>query len=120
MQQDKHRKYVFKSTDCEYAYNPKKALFKFYQICVYVNPHTHKRDVRKIEINEMGSIVKISDTSITDDQFKYFIKTHRENKYKLYSTYDLSLVDLPNPGNILQSQSELLNNDNITYGYAKF
>lgn len=120
MEEDKYRKYVFKSTDCEYEYKPPKGQFKFYQICLYANPYTKKRNVRKIVVNEMGNIIDISERDITDRQFNHFIKTQRDNRYKLYSTYDLSLIDLPNPGDILQTQSELLNNDNVQYGYAKF
>ena len=114
------KKYVFKSTNYEYDYNPPKQIHKFYQICLFKNKYSNKHDVRILFINELGEITETQTTSISERQLNKFIKSHRDNKYKLYSTYDLNIVDVPNPADILQLQSPLLNSDFISYDFAKF
>jgi hypothetical protein len=114
-------RYVFtdKKSD-EFKYNPVPAIHKFYQICYLKNPQSKKHIVRVSEVDEQGNFVKIEERRYNDLQMAKFFRTHRPNCYKLYATYDLTLVDYPNSGSVLESQSPLLNQDNDMSGYAKF
>lgn len=102
-------KYVFKRTDCEHEYKPEKRTYKFYQLCLYPNQYNNRHWYRKIYINELGNILKVSESTLNERQYIKFIRNEKPNTYKLYSTYDLSIIDLPNPVDILRLQSPLLN-----------
>lgn len=116
-----NKKYVFKSSESndEFSYKPTPAQFKFYQICLFVDPHTQKHHIRRSIINEYGKFISIEEKLFSKNQFKKFLKNHRPNEFKTYSTYDMSLIDYPNPGDIMQVQSPLLNNNYEYTGYAK-
>lgn len=115
-------RYIFKAkqSESEYTYNPDPATYKFYQICLFKNPNTNKYQIRRCIINEQCKLINISEKMFNDKQYQKFLKIHRENEYKSYPTYDLNLVDLPNPGDILQVQSPLLNNDYSYTGFASY
>lgn len=115
-------RYVFKNntTKCDLAYNPKPAIHKFYQICLFKNPNTNERHIRRCIINEECKLINIDEKYMTEKQYQKFLKNHRQNEYKFYPTYDLELVDIPNPGDILQAQSPLLNNDYHYSGFAEY
>lgn len=117
-QKDQRFKFVTKRNDFEYC--PKKELLSFYQICQFKNPYSGRYETRKVIFNEHGEIIKSFEKEYSADRIKQFTKNHRENKYCMYPVSDIKLVALPDPGNILEAKSELLNNDNKTYGWASF
>lgn len=115
-------RYVFKTKEskCDLIYNPEPAVYKFYQICMFKNPETKKYHIRRCIINEKCDLVSVDERTFNEKQFKNFFKSHRDNEFKTYSTYDISLINLPNPGDILQAQSPLLNNDYSYTGFASY
>lgn len=114
------QKYRFKNanTECDLRYNPEPAQYKFYQICMYKNPKNDKYHIKRFTLNEKYDIINMDEKFLNDKQYNKFFETHRNNQYKQYPAYDLELVDYPNPGDILHTQSPLLNSDNIYGGYA--
>lgn len=107
-----------KGKEKEFQFNPAPALYKFYQICQFKDPKTNKYSVRKFIINEKNEFVNVSTRKYTEAQAIEFFKTHRDNEYRAYATYDLDLVDYPNGGTIQALQSPLLNNNHNYYGFA--
>ncbi len=104
-----------KSTD-EMLYNPEKRLDTFYQFCQFKNPYSSLYESRKIIFDEMGKIKKVYEKEYSMEKIESFIKHHRFNKYKLYPVKEIQYVDLPNESDMVESRSELLNNDFKTYG----
>lgn len=118
--QHKQKKYVFKTRDDNLKYSPEAKLYKFYQICLFKNPYTKKYHVRRFIINENQQFVNIDERQFDDKQFQIFTKNTKHNLFKTYSTYDMRIIDYPNPADILEAQSPLLNNDYEYTGYASF
>ena len=114
------RKFTFKpsQTNNDLNYKPDPILFKFYQLCLFANEYTKKHKIRRCILNEHQEFVNIEERDFSERQFKKFIKERRQNEYKIYSTSDIELIDIPNPGDILQAQSTLLNNDYEYTGFA--
>lgn len=114
------QKYRFKNvaTECDLRYNPEPAQYKFYQICMYKNPKNGKYHIKRFVLNEKYDIIGMDEKFLNDKQYSKFFETHRNNQYKQYPAYNLELVDYPNPGDILHTQSPLLNSDNTYGGYS--
>ena len=112
-------KFVTKKNN-DLHYNPEIKLHNFYQICNFKDQHTGKHYVRVSMFNQDGILIKTENRKYSPEQLKLFFNNHKQNQYKIYATSDLNLIDKPNPANIFESKSELLNNDYTTYDYAKF
>lgn len=98
-------------------YNPKKQLTSLYQICHFScgdGYHT----VRKVIVDEMNNIVEVKEKNYRKKKIDKFLSSVSNIKYKIYSTHDIQLVGLPDPGDILAAKSQLLNNDNNYSGFA--
>lgn len=110
--------FVAPSSNDEYFNNDEKYTFHFYQICSFKNPRNNKYHVRKCKYDQDFNLISINELYFDENMMKRFEFTHRVNKYKKYPVYSLKLVDLPNPADILQSKSSLLNNDSSYSGFA--
>ena len=93
----------------EFAYNPDKQTYVFYQICQFKNPKTNKHDVRCVTFNEHSDIINTEEYVCSSKYCDIIISKCNINEYKLYSTYDLNLVGLPQMDDLLRLQSSLLN-----------
>lgn len=111
--------YKFKQEDPDMLYRPDITEYSFYQICGYKNPHTNKYAVRKIIFNEYHEIIRQYENEHGKSKLEKFIKTNQKNKYKIYPTYDLSLVGMPATDEILNANSELLNGNYNYEGYKQ-
>jgi len=113
-------RYIFKAkqSKSDLTYNPEPATYKFYQVCLFKNSIDNKYYIRRCIIDEYCEFINIDEKTFNEKQYQKFFKMHRVNEYKTYATYDINLVDLPNPGDILQLQSPLLNNDFSYTGFA--
>jgi len=120
MDQQKVHRFKFINKSNQFTYCPQKELLSFYQICQFKNPYSGRYETRKVIFNQNGEIVKTFEKEYSEDRIKKFTKMHRENKFCMYPVYDIKLVALPDPGNILEAKSELLNNDHLDYDWAKF
>jgi len=99
-------KFVKKSDNM--LYNPKRSITSFFQICQY--PYKNEKHlIRKTTVDELGNIIDVKIKKYTKDVINQFTSTTPQTKYKIYPTNDFSLIDLPQPSDILQSQSQLLN-----------
>jgi hypothetical protein len=108
-------KFVSKNEDM--LYNPKKELTSFYQICKIScgkNYHT----VRKVVIDEHGYTVSVKEHNYKKKRLEKFLQNTPVNKYEIYPTHDINLINPPEPGTILAAKSQLLNTDNKYSGYA--
>jgi hypothetical protein len=112
------RKYKFVESKSDMHYNPDKKLFKYYQICHFRNPKTSKYHIRKILYNQNAEVVNMVEKSFTMAEIKKFFEIHKENEYKTYNTYDLSLVQLPTGAEIMMAQSPLINTEYKEYDFA--
>lgn len=98
---------------------PQTQIHTYYQICQFKNKFTKKYECRKIIFNEQNEILKIFEREYDHQEISSFVKHHRENKFKMYPTNDISSVELPSTTDIICCQSELLNNNNNEYGYQQ-
>jgi hypothetical protein len=105
-----------KSTD-EMLYNPEKRLDTFYQFCQFKNPYSGMYGSRKIIFDEKGNTLKIYEKEYSSEKIEAFVKHHRSNKYKMYPVKEIAHVGLPNECDMIESKSELLNNDIKTYDH---
>jgi len=103
-------KYKLKHTDPELIYNPSPNTFSFYQICIFPRPDNKLCSVRKIIYNEKYEIIDIKNKDYTKKKINNFTDKTKSHRYKLYSTYDIDLIDLPGPEQVLNANSDLLNN----------
>lgn len=111
--------FKFVSKSDEMLYNPKKELTSFYQICGFScgdNLHT----VRKVIIDELGNVVNMMEKNYKKKKLDKFMENVQPNKYNVYSTHDISLINPPDPGDILASKSSLINNNNDYSGFSSF
>lgn len=104
-----HYKFVSTDPQEQYIYNPNHKLYTFYQICQFKNPIINKYEVRKIIFNQLGEIMKTFEKGYPKKKLEIFMENNSSNKYALYPTTKIENVDLPNPNNILNAKSELLN-----------
>ena len=95
--------------DEELVYMPPKRTYKFYQICSFVNPRTRMYDIRVVHFNELSEVVKQSEYMCDKRHCNMIIKSAQHNRYKIYSTNDIDLVDLPDADDLFKGQSSLLN-----------
>ena len=101
-------------------YQPPKQQFKYYQICSFVNPFTNKYKVKRFILNEKGEFVSIQEGEFNQKQYMRFVQEKNPNQYKMYNTYDLSYVPLPQLGEISIAQSPLFQDESDYTGFAKF
>jgi hypothetical protein len=115
------RKFNFKTVqENQLTFNPEPQIYKFYQICGFKNPWTNKYSVRKCLINENGVILESSVKKYSTDKYNALIKNCKQNEHKVYNTFDIELIDLPNGEDISGTRSELLNNTQSYTGFAPF
>ncbi len=115
-----NNKYVFKTSAEDLEYQPKKEVRTFYQVCQMKNPKTGKYTIRKVIFDEAGNIMKVFEKEYSFDRTQKFMQNNRENKYKMFPVYDISLIALPGASCVLEERSELLNNKHTDYDFAKF
>ena len=112
-------RFIFKKKTDEFEYNPKKELRTFYQICQMKNPRSGHYTVRKIIFTELGEILKTYEKEYSFARVEKFMKNNKQNKYCMYPVFNIDLINLPEPSYLLEERSELLNNDNTEYDYAR-
>ena len=120
MQSMSKMEYKFKKQDPELCYKPEKIEFSFYQICSFKNNNTKKYSVRKIVFDENNEIIKMYENEYSEKLLNKFIKKSPKHKYKIYATSDLNMIDLPTNDQILNSNSEILNNKYDYTGFKQF
>lgn len=89
-------------------YNPPKKMYKFYQICSFKNPNTGYYDVRIVVFNELAEIVRSRVYMFPTKECNALIKKLKSNEYKIYPTYDIDIIDVPQMNDLLILQSPLL------------
>lgn len=93
----------------DYIYSPPPATYTFFQICSFRNPENAKYGVRAVMINELCEIVKYKDYHVSGRICKKLMDKKKTNEYKVYNTYALDLIDLPDMDELMRLQSPLLN-----------
>ena len=112
-------KFRFVNKGDDMLYNPKRELTTYYQICGFScgkGFHT----IRKVTIDELGSIVNVQEKNYKEKKVKDFVQKCPVNKYAVHPTHDISVIDLPQPEQILASKSSLLNDNNMHSGFAGY
>lgn len=119
-----NRHYTFlqkQSEQEEFKYRPEPSINFFYQVCLFKNPYDNTHHVRKLTYDENFKIINVELLKYNENKFSKFTKVHQPNKYKLYSTYDIKLIDYPSIGDIMDCTSSLLNNQDDNFnGFALF
>lgn len=110
----------FKKADEEMIYKPEQKIDTFYQICQFKNDFTKKFATRKIVFDEQGTVLKTFERDYSQQKVEDFMKKNRTTKYKLYPTYDISVIDLPDGEDMICVNSELLNNGITEYDNQKW
>jgi hypothetical protein len=101
-------RFVKKSND-EFTYKPKKIISRFYQICSFKDPKTNKYNVRCVYFNELNEVLGIKEQGCSGKRCNKIINSSSDSEYKMYHTYDLDYVELPDIDDLMKSQSPLLN-----------
>lgn len=114
-----NKKIKFAKQDDELLYNPQKFTDSYYQICQFKNPFTKLYETRKIIFNQNGDILQMFERSYKLDDLEKFMKSHKTNKYKMFPTKEMSEVALPAVHDMLETRSELLNNNSKKYANLK-
>lgn len=91
------------------VYAPPKNLSKFYQVCSFKNPETQMYDVRIVMFNEHSEVVKQEEYMYDERHCNMLIKSKKSNRIKIYPTFSIDMVDLPDMDDLLRCQSSLLN-----------
>lgn len=109
-----------KTQDEEFVYSPNKFTDSFYQFCQIKNPKSGLYSTRKIIFNELFNIIQVYQKEYDINMIKQYMRNTKSNKYKIYPTDNIELVDLPNGNDLIQSRSEMINNigslnETITY-----
>lgn len=92
----------------------------FLQIASFPNPKTKTYHVRKFIIDSNNTFAGVKDYSLNKKQFNKLLMRKNNNEYKMYSVYDLNIVNHPSLSDILLLKSSTLNNNYNYYGYAPF
>lgn len=107
LENDKRMEFRLKEQEEEFVYQPESRQFSFYQICMYsVDKKYH---VRKIIYDEYGDMVKSKEDKLKKSKLDKFLKKCPEYKYTIYPAYNLDIVGLPQPNEILTAKSQILN-----------
>jgi len=93
---------------------------KFYQLCGFPNPRTNKYEIREVNINGMNEIEQYKILHVNHDTYQKIIRALRDNKYRLYTTYNLDHIELPTCNDITLARSVMLNRDENYSGFATF
>uniref|UniRef100_A0A6C0EEX9 Uncharacterized protein n=1 Tax=viral metagenome TaxID=1070528 RepID=A0A6C0EEX9_9ZZZZ len=104
---DKAR-FNFAKSNPDMCYNPDPQKSSYYQICGIKNKLTNDYTVRKFIINEKQDIIKVFTKEYSKAKLKKFIKNAPRHKYRIYPTNDLNVIEYPDAGTLLNSQSSLL------------
>ena len=99
-------------------YNP--GSINYFQIASFANPHTNKYHLKRFMINENNQFIGIKEYHLKKCQLDKFILTKKQNEYKMFSSYSLSNISYPNNGDISMARSQILEEDSLYSGYAKF
>jgi hypothetical protein len=113
-------KFVSKSIQDDYTYNPTPRNYKYYQICSFVNPWTNKYHIKRFIINEKNQFVNIQDYRLEKKQYMRFVQACRPNEYKMFNIYDLNETAYPSLGDLTIVQSPILEVNSDYTGYAQF
>lgn len=92
----------------------------YYQVCIFPDPKTNRFQVRKFILNRKNEFVKVKDYFISERRYKKLLNAKKVNQYKCYSAYDLQGVSYPSASDISIARSNMITEDNIHYGLAKF
>lgn len=116
-----NKRYVFTTPGSDTIYNeiPLEPI-KFYQICGFPNPKTRKFEIREVLIDGDNNIKTYRKINVDETVHKKLLNALRDNKYRLYSTFNLDNIDLPSCNDITLARSDMINMDNDYTGYAKF
>jgi len=98
------------------TYTPVPAIYSFYQLCSFKNDD-NLYGVRRCKFDEKGQIINIDQKLLTYAQCKRITSTQRVNTYKIYPYNDVSLIDYPQPADLIGTWSELLNSDEKYTGH---
>ena len=56
----------------ELHYKPTIQINKFYQVCLFPNPHTNKYQIRRFIFNEYGNCIVVNDHHLSKTNFNKF------------------------------------------------
>lgn len=100
--------------------NKKIKLFEFYQLCLFKNELNDRYNIRQTFYTNDFEILKYVDYAVTKKDYIKLIKMLPKHKYKTYPSSDLKIISLPSESDLISSTSELLENNNLFYDFAKF
>jgi hypothetical protein len=81
---------------------------------------TGKKRIRRFVINNAGVITDVDQLKLPEETVNQMIKNLKPHCFKCFANIDFVNVNYPNPNDILQLQSQILNNDPSYSGYASF
>lgn len=119
-----NKKYFFLTPKSTSLYDDDKIQqceeIKFYQIAIFPNPKVSKYEIREVIIDNLGNILRYKLYYVGENTHRKFIKSLRDNKYRLYPVYTLNDIDFPSCGDIILAKSGMINNDSGYSGFAEF
>jgi hypothetical protein len=123
LERERSTRFVLKSQDDNFIYQPEKRRFSFYQFCRMHNPGRTARnngkkvhEMRKLIYDEEHNILEKKEALISAKKLDKFINKIPSHKFTLYETYEISLVDIPSDLEVFTAGSAILNGDSHTTG----
>lgn len=100
---------------------PKEEHFiNFYQLASFADPKTCKYHIRRYKVNDNNEFVSIKEYHLPKRLYQKLIKSKRPNSYKMYTVYNLNIVNHPTMSDILTAKSSMLDINSYYYGAAPF
>lgn len=124
VQLESNRRFKLKNNDEEFVYNPEKHTFSFYQFCRMHNPDRSNgsnkykiHEMRKLIFDEQYNLIYKKEALIDSVKLQKFISNAPNNKYTLYETYEIGLIDMPSDLELHTANSHILNGSPYMDGF---
>jgi hypothetical protein len=92
----------------------------FIQVASFPNPKTNLYHVRRFIVNQNNEIIGIKEYFLSKKRYDRLLQRKKRNQYKLYSVYNLNVVNYPCASDILMLKSNILGSDYNYSGFAPF
>ena len=92
----------------------------FLQIASFPNPKTKLYHVRRFIIDGKNEFAGIKEYFLSKRRYDKLLQRKKKNQYKLYSVYNLNIINYPCMSDILMLKSDILGSNYDYYGFAPF
>lgn len=99
---------------------PIETQLSFIQIASFPNPKTKLYHIRRFIIDQNNEFAGIKEYFLNKRKYDKLLQRKKGNQYKLYSVYNLNIINYPCMSDILMLKSDILGSNYDYYGFAPF